>query len=269
MTPYLRGIFSLFSGMVFVLVTNYGNTLLAQSPLRFEKEVLELKDKAEDEGPAEFRFSFWNVSEKPILINCKSSSGAVTCSWPKAPILPGDSGIIEGRFLLRGRFGPQNKSITVLNAAPEPNEERLIKILRFKMYIYPGPARIAENYPAHVGCLRISNSNLELQYRDYTQSAWAGFTVYNPDTLPVAISLRPASTQQFLELSKTELILGPRRSQYFNLQIPKGTDFSTLPRTGELQLQIGNAPGESFVLPWTLIFPASPPTAPSTPKDSP
>ncbi len=65
-------------------------------------------------------FKFVNDGNGPLLLSQpRSSCGCTVPTWPKAPILPGDSGTIKVTYNTHiiGRF---NKSVTVFSNAEKP-----------------------------------------------------------------------------------------------------------------------------------------------------
>jgi len=59
-------------------------------------------------------FTFTNKGDAPLIINsAKPSCGCTVPSWPKEPIMPGETGEIKAVFNSRHKSGRQNKSIRV------------------------------------------------------------------------------------------------------------------------------------------------------------
>ncbi len=76
-------------------------------------------------GVREFKFT--NTGKKPLIISrAKASCGCTVPSWPKEPIMPGDSGIIKVKYSTNkvGRF---TKTITVTSNAKIPSKRLTIK----------------------------------------------------------------------------------------------------------------------------------------------
>lgn len=72
-----------------------------------------------------YGFKFTNIGGSDLLITRVSTScGCTVGDYPKEPIAPGKSGIIEVSFDSKNRKGFQNKTITVL-ANTEPNTTTL------------------------------------------------------------------------------------------------------------------------------------------------
>lgn len=66
------------------------------------------------------RISFYNEGSAPLVISgITSTCGCTVPTWPKEPILPGDSSVIEVKYDTR-RVGDINKQITVKSNASEP-----------------------------------------------------------------------------------------------------------------------------------------------------
>ncbi len=68
-----------------------------------------------------YSFKFKNVGKSDMVITSASGScGCTVPSFPKNPITPGQSGVIDVLFNSEGKKGIQNKTITVL-ANTQPN----------------------------------------------------------------------------------------------------------------------------------------------------
>ncbi len=65
-------------------------------------------------------FKFVNAGKEPLLLSRpRSSCGCTVPTWPKAPILPGDSGTINVAYNTH-ILGVFNKTVTVYSNAPKP-----------------------------------------------------------------------------------------------------------------------------------------------------
>ena len=70
-------------------------------------------------GNGECVFTFTNTGNEPLIIQKpKSSCGCTVPTWPKEPILPGESDVIKVTYKTT-RVGAINKSITVTSNAVE------------------------------------------------------------------------------------------------------------------------------------------------------
>lgn len=59
-------------------------------------------------------FKFTNTGKSPLIItSAVASCGCTTPTWPKTPVMPGDTGSISVTFNSRGKSGLQDKLITV------------------------------------------------------------------------------------------------------------------------------------------------------------
>lgn len=72
-------------------------------------------------------FEFTNTGDAPLIITkVKSSCGCTVPSWPKDPIMPGESGKIEVKYDTN-RVMPIRKTITVTSNAETPTVALKIK----------------------------------------------------------------------------------------------------------------------------------------------
>ena len=95
--------------------------------IEFEKVVHDYGDVPYNgDGKCEFRFT--NTGNEPLLVlKPKSSCGCTVSTWPKDPILPGKSEVIEVTYRTN-RVGKIDKTITVTsNAVQNPTMVLRIK----------------------------------------------------------------------------------------------------------------------------------------------
>lgn len=96
------------------------------------------------EGPdCRIFWHFRNASKQPLIIQSVQGSGAnLVGQWPKEPIPPGKTGVIEGRFGTSGRSGYNNKTLVVTTNLDTPGQRTLLTV---KAYVIPpalnGPQR--------------------------------------------------------------------------------------------------------------------------------
>ena len=84
--------------------------------IEFEKLVHDYGDVPYN-GNGECEFKFTNTGNEPLIIQKpKSSCGCTIPSWPKEPILPGESDVIKVTYRTN-RVGAINKSVTVTSNA--------------------------------------------------------------------------------------------------------------------------------------------------------
>jgi len=92
--------------------------------MHFEETVHDFGDMIQGERVV-YGFKFTNVGGSDLIITRVSTScGCTVGQYPKEPISPGESGVIEVTFNSTNRKGFQNKSITVL-ANTEPSSTML------------------------------------------------------------------------------------------------------------------------------------------------
>jgi hypothetical protein len=70
-------------------------------------------------------FKFVNTGTDPLIItNVEVTCGCtVPKGWPRDPIMPGDKGELEVMFNSSGKFGKQNKVVTVVSNAALGNSQ--------------------------------------------------------------------------------------------------------------------------------------------------
>ena len=79
-----------------------------------------------------YAFKFTNNGNEPLIISrAKGSCGCTVPSWPKEPILPGETGEISVKYAT-DRTGPINKSVTITS-----NEKTPTAVLRIKGTVKP------------------------------------------------------------------------------------------------------------------------------------
>jgi hypothetical protein len=73
-------------------------------------------------------FKFKNTGKSPLIItNATATCGCTTPDIPKAPIKPGESGVIKVVFNSAGKMGMQDKIVTITsNGNPATTEVHLI-----------------------------------------------------------------------------------------------------------------------------------------------
>ena len=109
---YLLGIMLLFAG-----VAKAQDTKVQNGPeIEFEKVVHDYGEVPYN-GNGECEFRFTNTGNEPLLVQKpKSSCGCTIPSWPKEPILPGETEVIKVTYRTN-RVGNINKTVTVTSNA--------------------------------------------------------------------------------------------------------------------------------------------------------
>ena len=86
-------------------------------------------------GNGECEFRFTNTGNEPLILQKpRSSCGCTVPTWPKEPILPGDSEVIKVTYKTT-KVGNSNKSITVTSNA----KVNSTVVLRIKGTVLPQP----------------------------------------------------------------------------------------------------------------------------------
>jgi hypothetical protein len=81
------------------------------------------------------KFVFKNVGDEPLVIsNAQGSCGCTVPTWPKEPIMPGQSATIDVRYDTQ-RTGPFSKSVTLTT-----NEANPTRVLSIKGEVNTPPA---------------------------------------------------------------------------------------------------------------------------------
>lgn len=95
--------------------------------MKFDSEAFDFgKIKTGDKVTHEFKFV--NTGKSPLVItNATATCGCTTPEWPKAPIKPGESGVIKVTFDSAAKSGLQDKQITITaNTVPATTVVHLI-----------------------------------------------------------------------------------------------------------------------------------------------
>lgn len=93
----------------------------------FEKTTHEYGNIKEADGDASCEFKFINEGDAPLIITrATSSCGCTAPTYPKAPIAPGESGVIGVTYHAKGRPGGFSKNITIYTNVPEEKIKLII-----------------------------------------------------------------------------------------------------------------------------------------------
>lgn len=93
---------------------------------KFAEETWDFTDIPQNK-PVTHDFTFTNSGKEPIVItNCQASCGCTVPIWPKNPILPGKSDVIQVTYNA-AHAGSFNKSITITSNSKTPTKVIYIK----------------------------------------------------------------------------------------------------------------------------------------------
>jgi hypothetical protein len=102
--------------------------------IEFEKLVHDYGE-VQYNGNGECEFRFTNTGNEPLILQKpKSSCGCTVPTWPKEPILPGESDVIKVTYKTT-KVGAINKTITVTSNA----KTNATVVLRIKGTVLPQP----------------------------------------------------------------------------------------------------------------------------------
>lgn len=86
-----------------------------QTDAQMEFEAVEWDFGTIEQGEVvEYAFKFKNTGTDPLIISsAKGSCGCTVPEWPREPVAPGESGVIDVKFNSKGKKGKQNKRVTL------------------------------------------------------------------------------------------------------------------------------------------------------------
>ena len=112
-----------------LMVTGLSANAQNGAKIEFKEETINYGEVYKGVDSGKRTFEFQNIGNEPLLIkDAKSSCGCTVPSFPKEPIAPGKTGIIEVQYNMNP--GPISKTITVETNAV--NKENGIVALRIK-----------------------------------------------------------------------------------------------------------------------------------------
>jgi len=104
----------LFSILAFVLVGTFAATAqnAAGAVMTFDATTVDYGTIEKGADPIR-KLKFTNTGTEPLIIkDAKGSCGCTTPKWPKEPIMPGESEVIEIKYDTQ-RVGPFTKTVTI------------------------------------------------------------------------------------------------------------------------------------------------------------
>ncbi|MEZ4948774.1 MAG: DUF1573 domain-containing protein [Saprospiraceae bacterium] len=115
----MKKFFTLFSMLLFAATLSFAQedaapTAPSTSGPMMEFEMTEIDYGTIEQGGEPLRvFKFTNTGNEPLVIkNAKGSCGCTVPTWPREPIMPGESSAIEVRYDTN-RVGPFTKRVTL------------------------------------------------------------------------------------------------------------------------------------------------------------
>jgi hypothetical protein len=104
-----------------VVAQNAANTKVDGPVITVEKKNHDFGDIYQGDK-VEHVYTFTNTGNEPLIItNVNVTCGCTTPKgWPKEPILPGGKGEVTVAFSSAGKIGRQNKTVTIISNAVNP-----------------------------------------------------------------------------------------------------------------------------------------------------
>ena len=167
----------LFISLIFCLGIN------AQAKIEFEEIVHDFGTFSEEENFVNYSFKFKNVGNTPLLIvKAKATCGCTVPSYPKAPIAPGKSGVINVKYSAIGRPGAFNKSVKITTNGT-PAETNLI----IKGNVIPNADN--ENYKYYINGLKLKAVSYDLGNIVKGEKKELVFDTWNSSDVPLTIKI--------------------------------------------------------------------------------
>lgn len=174
--------------------------------LKFDKVVHNFGKILAGSGAKKCEFKYTNVSSEPVVINnILSSCGCSVPQWNKAPIRPGESGVITVTFLNDQGAYPFDKTLTVYVSSSEKPI-----ILRITGVAYDKEKPIAELYPAHFGPLGMKTDVQNAGQIEQGLKKAQKENIVNISKKKVAVSF--ADADPALSISVSPSVIGPGES---------------------------------------------------------
>jgi len=138
----------LFSIFAFVLFGVFAATAQDAKGPKMQFDVMTIDYGTIDKGGDPIRkFKFTNVGNEPLIVkSAKGSCGCTVPTYPKEPIMPGESNVIEVRYDTQ-RVGPFQKQVTLTT-----NEVSDTQVLNIKGDVKDTPQQ--PSVPSSVGGIK-------------------------------------------------------------------------------------------------------------------
>ncbi|MDD2241672.1 MAG: DUF1573 domain-containing protein [Bacteroidales bacterium] len=181
--------------------------------LKFNEVVHNFGKISIDSGAQKCQFIFTNVSSSPVAIsNILSSCGCTTPSWSKAPIKPGDKGVIKVTFLNDQGPYPFDKTLTVYTTSSDKPI-----ILRITGIVYEKGRPLGELFPAKFGPL-----GMKVHAQDAGQIEQGLYKTQSENIVNLGkspVSVKFAHPSKGLTISVSPAVLGPGDAGKITYQI--------------------------------------------------
>jgi hypothetical protein len=101
---------------------------LADGPaITFEEASFDFGDIYQGDK-VEHIFKLENTGNQPLIItNVQTTCGCTATEWPREPVMPGETASLKVNFDSAGKYGRQNKVISVISNATSPmNQVKIV-----------------------------------------------------------------------------------------------------------------------------------------------
>ena len=117
----MKSLVTMIFGIFVVFCAFAQEETLTDGPyITFEESSFDFGDILQGDK-VEHIFAFENTGTAPLIItNVQTTCGCTAPEWPKEPVMPGESAEIKVIFNSAGKFGRQNKVISVISNSVAP-----------------------------------------------------------------------------------------------------------------------------------------------------
>ena len=157
--------------------------IYAQAKIEFEEVVHDFGTFSEEETFVNHAFKFKNTGNTPlVIIKAKATCGCTVPSYPKAPIAPGESGVIDVKYSAIGRPGTFNKSVKITTNAT-PAETNLV----IKGNVIANPDN--DNYKYYINGLKLKAISYDIGNIIKGAKKELEFDTWNSSDRPLTITI--------------------------------------------------------------------------------
>ncbi len=221
---------------VFLMLFLLSFKLTAQTGLMdFDATSYDFGD-VKEAGKVGHEFKFVNKGKAPVIISdVKASCGCTTPTWPKEPIMPGQTAVIKAEFDTENRPGIFNKTITV-TANTEPSNT----VLTINGNVIPKAKSTEEEMPKKVGAIRITSETLDMGKVSTEKPSSKEFPIYNDGANPVTFTV-PATLPKSLLVTVVPTTLAPKQRGNIKITYDAKKKNDVGPVTDKFQLTTNEA----------------------------
>jgi len=179
------------SKIISALLLACATAATAQPKLHWMGTVHDFGAFHEDLGAVNCTFRAINTGDEPVtVLNARANCGCTRPTYPRTPVMPGDTLCIGVAYDATGRPGKFAKQVRI-----ETNTGSAILLL--KGTVIGSPATLAARYPVEAGKARLSNSMTPFGQAVKGRVLAAAVNIYNPtdhamrpavDSLPVYVN---------------------------------------------------------------------------------